>query len=103
MNVFRKIKEKPNHLLFFKFFPNFPLIFPNFFMIFDAMEIVDNFTVAFETVFDPHKNVRFQGSIDPINCMPSEIIELESRKIWMINVYKCKSLIALLKVRLRTI
>ena len=72
-------------------------------MIFDAMEIVDNFTVAFETVFDPHKNVRLQGSIDPINYMPSEIIELESRKIWMIDVYKCKSLIALLKVRLRTI
>ena len=102
MNVFRKIKDNPNHLLFFKFFPNFSLIFPNFF-IFDAMEIVDNFTVAFETVFDPHKNGRLQGSIDPINYIPSEIIELESRKIWMINVYKCKSLIALLKVRLRTI
>ena len=70
---------------------------------YDAMKIVDNFTVAFETVFDPHKNVRLQGSIDPINYVPSEIIKLENRKIWMNHVYKCKSLLALLKVRLRTI
>ena len=38
-----------------------------------------------------------------INYIPTDIIELKSRRIWMTDVYECTFLIVLLKVRLRTI
>ena len=62
------------------------LLHKNSYNFYDAKKIVNDFTVAFETVFNPRKNVRLQGSMEPINFMPAEIIELESRRIRMTDV-----------------
>ena len=57
---------------------------------YDAKKTVDDFAVAFERVFNLRKKVRLQGSMELINCMPTDIIELESRRIWMTDAYVCK-------------
>ena len=59
------------------------------FLFYDAKKAVDDFAVAFEKVFNLRKKVKLQGSMELINYMPTDIIELE-RSIWMTDVYVCK-------------
>ena len=51
---------------------------------------VDDFAVVFEKVFNPRKKVRLQGSMELMNYMPTDIIELGNRRIWMTDFYECK-------------
>ena len=58
--------------------------------VYNTKKTVDDFAVALERVFNPRKKVRLQGLMELINYMPTEIIELVSRRIWMTDVYGCK-------------
>lgn len=49
--------------------------------------MVDDSARAFERVFVPNKKVKIQGSIELINYQPTEIIKLESKRVWMTDVY----------------
>ena len=51
---------------------------------------VDDFAVIFERVFNLRKKVRLPGSMELINYMSTDTIELESGRIWMTDVYECK-------------
>ena len=43
-------------------------------------------------MISPSDKVKIQASMELINYQPTEIIELESRRIWMTDVYTCKFL-----------
>ena len=53
----------------------------------DAKKALDDFALAFERVFSPGKKVKIQVSMELINYQPTEIIELESKRVWMTDVY----------------
>ena len=53
-------------------------------------KIMDDFAVVFEKIFNPRKKVRLQGSMELMNYMPTDIIELRNRRIWMTDFYECK-------------
>ena len=56
------------------------------------MKTVDDFIFSVERKFVTNGKVKVQGSVELINYQPAEsdvIIELESRRIWLTNVYTC--------------
>ena len=53
----------------------------------DAKKALDDFALAFERVFSPGKKVKIQVSMELINYQPTEIIELESKRVWMTDAY----------------
>ena len=59
----------------------------NFYDFFDAEKIVDNFLSTFERSFVSNKKVKMQGYIELVNYQPSEIIELESKRVWLTDVF----------------
>ena len=62
----------------------------NFYNFYDAKKTVDDFALSFERVFVRDKKVKTHGSIELVDYQPTEIIELESRRIWMTYIYVCK-------------
>ena len=62
----------------------------NFYYFQDAQKTVDDFALAFEKIFSPSDKVKIQASMELINYQPTEIIELESRKIWITDAYTHK-------------
>ena len=65
------------------------LLHKNSYHFHDAIKTVYDFELAFERVFNPRKKDRIQGSMELINYMPTDKIELESRRIWITDVYEC--------------
>ena len=64
----------------------------NFYNFFDAEKIVDDFLEAVKQKFIPADNVEDQGSIYLVNYQPAQsnvIIELEDKRIWLTEVYRC--------------
>ena len=59
----------------------------NFYDFFDLEKIVEDFLSAFERPFTSTKKNKVQGYIKLINYQPSEIIELESKRVWLIDVF----------------
>ena len=59
----------------------------NFYDFSDAEKIVDNFFRTFERSFVSNKKVKMYGYIELINYQPSEIIELESKRVWLTDVF----------------
>ena len=59
----------------------------NFYDFFDAEKIVDNFLSTFERSFVSNKKVKMQGYIELVNYQPSEIIELESKRVWVSDIF----------------
>ena len=59
----------------------------NFYDFFDAEKIVDNFLSTFERSFVSNKKVKMQGHIQLVNYQPSEIIELESKRVWLTDAF----------------
>ena len=53
----------------------------NSYDFFDAEKSVDSFLNAFERSFVSNKKVKFQGYTELINYQPTEIIELESKRV----------------------
>ena len=66
------------------------LLHKNSYDFYGAKKTMDDFAVAFERVFNPQKKFKFQGSMELINYMPADIIELKSRRTCMTDVYECK-------------
>ena len=62
---------------------------------------MDGFTLAFERVFGPGKKVKIQCSMELINYQPTEIIELESKRVWMAMFTSLNVSMSLLRLRLR--
>ena len=59
----------------------------NFYDFFNAEKIVDNFLSTFKRSFVSNKKVKMQGYIELVNYLPSEIIELESKRVWLTDVF----------------
>ena len=59
----------------------------NFYDFSDTEKIVDNFFRTFERSFVSNKKVKMYGYIELINYQPSEIIELESKRVWLTDVF----------------
>lgn len=62
---------------------------------------MDGFTLAFERVFAPGKKVKIQCSMELINYQPTEIIELESKRVWMAMFTSLNVSMSLLRLILR--
>ena len=61
-----------------------------FYDFYDAQKAVNDFALSFEIKFSPGNKVKKNHtSMELINYQPTEIIELESRKIWMTDDYVC--------------
>ena len=59
----------------------------NFYDLFNAEKIVDNFLNTFErSLVSNNKKVKMQGYIELVNYQPSEIIELGSKRVWLTDV-----------------
>ena len=63
----------------------------NSYDFFDAEKTTKDFISVVDSKFVPRGKVKIQGSIDIINYQPAgdEIIELESRRTWLTDVYNC--------------
>ena len=59
----------------------------NSYDFFDAEKSVDSFLNAFERSFVSNKKVKFQGYTELINYQPTETIELESKRVWLTDVF----------------
>ena len=58
----------------------------------DAEKAIDDFLEAVRQKFIPTDNVEVQGSIYLINYEPAQsnvIIELEDKRIWFTDIYRC--------------
>ena len=47
--------------------------------------------------------MKVQGYIKLVNYQPSEIIELESKRVWLTDVFTCRFLTSMLEVKLEGI
>lgn len=64
----------------------------NSYNIFDAEKTVDDFIEVARENFVPNDNVEVKGSVYLLNYQPAQssvIIELEDKKIWLTDVYRC--------------
>lgn len=59
-------------------------------MIFLIEKIVEDFLSAFKRLFTSTKKSKVQGYIELINYHSSEIIELESKRVWLNDVFTCR-------------
>ena len=62
----------------------------NFYDFFDAEKVVDSFLNAFERSFVSDKKLKFQGYTELINYQSTEIIKLESKRVWLTDVFTGK-------------
>ena len=53
-------------------------------------ETVRDFLATFERSFAPTEKVVVQGYMELVNYQPSKIIELESKRVWLTDVFTCK-------------
>ena len=51
---------------------------------------VEDFLSAFDRSFTSTKKIKVQEYIELANYQPSEIIELESKRFWLTNVFICR-------------
>ena len=65
----------------------------NYYDFYDSRKTVDNFIFSVDNKFVSRGKVSVQGSMELINYQPEEetdqIIELESRRSWLTDVYTC--------------
>ena len=64
----------------------------NSYNIFDAEKTVDDFIEVARENFVPNDNVEVKGSVYLLDYQPAQssvIIELEDKKIWLTDVYRC--------------
>ena len=64
----------------------------NFYDFFDAEKVDDSFLNAFEMCFVSNKKMKFQGYRELIHYQSAEIIELESKRVWLTDVFTNKYL-----------
>ena len=68
------------------------LLHKNYYVFNDVKKTVNNFIFSAENNFVPNGKLNIQGSMELINYQPAEadqIIELESRRTWLTDVYMC--------------
>ena len=53
-------------------------------------ETVRDFLATFERCFVPTKKAMDQGYMELVNYQPTKIIELESKRVWLTDVFTCK-------------
>ena len=75
----------------------------HFYNFFDAEKVVDSFLSRFEKSFTPDKEVKFQGYTGLINYQLSEIIELESERVWLTDLFAGKYFNEYIRVKLERI
>ena len=73
-----------------------------FYDFFDSEKIVDSFLNTFQRSFVPIKKVKFQGYIELINYQQAELIELESKRIWLTDVFAGKYFNQYIRAEIRT-
>ena len=64
----------------------------NFYNFFDAEKTFDNFVEAVSQNVVSNDSVEVQGSNYLLNYQPAQLnvmIELEDKKIWLMDVYRC--------------
>ena len=64
----------------------------NFYNFFDAEKTINDFLVAVKQKFISTDNIEVQGSVYLVNWQPAQssvIIELEDKRIWLTDVYRC--------------
>ena len=64
----------------------------NVYDLFDAGKTVRDFLATLERSFVLTKKVRGQGYMELVNYQPIEIIELESKRVWLTDIFTCKFL-----------
>ena len=62
----------------------------NFYDFFDTEKVVDSFLNVFERSFVSDKKVKFQGYTELINYQSTEIIKIESKRVWLTDVFTGK-------------
>ena len=68
------------------------LLHKNYYVFYDVKKTVNNFIFSAENNFVSNGKLNIQGSMELINYQPAEadqIIELESRRTWLTDVYMC--------------
>ena len=78
------------------------LLHKNSYHFYDAKKTVYDFALALKRPFNPRKKFRLQVSMELINYLPTDIIELESRRIWMTDVYECNFFNSFVKGDIKT-
>ena len=79
-------KKNDHHVLLKKNF----FLHKKFYDFYDAQKIMNDFLLSFETKFSTGDKVKIQASMKLINYQPTEIIDLDSKRIWMTDVYVYK-------------
>ena len=73
-----------------------------FYDFFDSEKIVDSFLNTFQRSFVPIKKAKFQGYIELINYQQAELIELESKRIWVTDLFAGKYFNQYIQAEIRT-
>ena len=73
----------------------------NFYNFFDAEKIVDSFLNTFERSFVFDSKAKMHGYIDLINYQPTKIIEVESKRVWLTDVFTGRYFIQYIRGEIR--
>ena len=84
--VIKHCEERSDYVFFYQLFSTYK----NFYDFFDAEKVVDSFLNAFERSFVSDKKLKFQGYTELINYQSTEIIKLESKRVWLTDVFTGK-------------
>ena len=73
-----------------------------FYDFFDSEKIVDSFLNTLQRSSVPNKKVKSQGYIELINYEQAELIELESKRVWVTDVFTGKYFNQYIRAEIRT-